>query len=207
MIHDISVCVCVCVCECELPSGYSNENMKHVPPYTLYSSWNAVVDDKRVCILWKTWQRIRIPVHLHLSTLWLVASYNAVHRLAVWTNGLHGEPLVKTVGAERMATLVQSLGLCRGVETDATAGRQAVSVVWGRSVTCCQLFGRLVTCFHSFHHALESALDGGDLGVVDVDEVNVCETGGAAPTQIVKILYCRQVTLCTDLLGHSEYSC
>ena len=97
---------------------------------------------------------------------------------------------------------------CVGVsrQTLQRAGRLS-ACLWGRSVTCCQLFGRFVTCFHSFHHALESDLDGGDLGVVDVDEVNVCETGGAASTQIVKLLYCRQVTLCTDLLGHSEYSC
>ena len=52
----------------------------------------------------------------------------------------------------------------------------------------------------------ERLLDDGDHGVVDVNEVDVSEAG-ASPTLTFKLEDGRQVTLCTDLLGHSEYSC
>ena len=52
----------------------------------------------------------------------------------------------------------------------------------------------------------ERLLDDGDHGIADVNKVNLFETS-AAPSLIVKLLNCRQVTLCTDLLGHSENSC
>ena len=68
-------------------------------------------------------------------------------------------------------------------------------------VCCCYLLssGCVQFCY-------ERLLDGGDHGIADVNKVNLFEAS-AAPTLIFKLLNCWPVTLCADLLGHSENSC
>ena len=154
--------------------------------------WKRILDDKHPGAIEKSRQLVMCPAHLHLSTVGLVAGYNAVwhtHR----AHRFHGEPAVNATRAEDVATR-QRLGLPRGLKTDWAVGRQVVSTP----------FGRLVLCINTF--CQKHILDDGDHFVVDVNEVDVSEAG-ASPTLTFKLEDGRQVTLCTDLLGHSEYSC